>query len=415
MTHDTAVLEADAIIGQLLSPAALENPYPMYDRLRELAPNHLSAVGVRFVSTHELCLELLKSKDFGQSFGLGSEGRDTESAFITTIKESLILSDPPRHTRLRKLVNLAFSARMIKELSPRIQERVDSLLDDMAETMSREGRADLVTYLAMPLPAMVLGEMLGARPEDRDRLREWEEAIANVVKPVLDEELLLRADWATKELHSYIRELIDERRQTPGTDIISVLAKIESEGDTLTESELVNVVFTIMAAGSQTTTATLSTMTYLLLRDRADWTRLTEDAALIPGALDEVMRFEAPVQNSFMRVAVRQTVLGGVTVEEGEHVVGLLAAANRDPKVFAEPDELVLDRAEVAKSLAFGSGIHSCLGRALGRQQVIQGVESILRRFPDLALSEQEITWRRLLPVRQLDHLYVETTATGRQ
>jgi cytochrome P450 len=415
MTQDTAVLEADAIIGQLMSPVALENPYPMYDRLRELAPNHVSAVGVRFVSTHDLCGELLKSRDFGQSFGLGSEGRDAESAFLTTIKESLILSDPPRHTRLRKLVNLAFSARMIKELGPRIQERIDSLLDDMADTMDREGQADLVTSLAMPLPAMVLGEMLGARPEDRDRLREWEEAIANVVKPVLDEELLLQADWATKELHSYIRELIDERRRTPGTDIISVLAKIESEGETLTESELVNVVFTIMAAGSQTTTATLSTMTYLLLRNRADWSRLSEDHALIPNALDEVMRYEAPVQNSFMRVAVRETVLGGQKVEEGEHVVGLLAAANRDPKAFTDPDQLVLDRGELGKSLAFGSGIHSCLGRALGRQQVIQGVESILRRFPDLALSEQEITWRRLLPVRQLDRLYVETTATGRQ
>ncbi len=415
MTQDTAVLEADAIIGQLMSPVALENPYPMYDRLRQLAPNHVSAVGVRFVSTHDLCSELLTSDDFGQSFGLGSEGRDAESAFLVTVKESLISPDPPCPTRLRKFVDKAFLARLIEELSPRIQEQIDGLLDDMAETMGHEGRADLVTSLAMPLPALVFGEMLSAHPDDRVRLREWEDAIANVVKPVLDEQMLLRADWATKALHSYIGELIDERRRTPGTDVISILARTESEGDSLTESELVSVVFTIMAAGSQTTTATLSTMIYLLLRDRADWTRLREDPALIPDALDEVMRFEAPVQNSFMRVAVRQTVLGGERVEEGEHVVGLIAAANRDPKAYAESGRLVLDRAAAAESLAFESGIHTYLDWALGRRQVIQGVESILRRFPDLALSEQEITWRRLLPVRQLDHLYVETTETRRQ
>lgn len=408
MTADVAVMDADAIISQLMSPVALADPYPLYDRLRATAPNHLSSTGVRFVSTYQLCGELLRSRDFGQSFGLGSEGRDEESAFISMIKESLVLANPPQHTRLRKLVSLAFSARMIKELSPRIQERVDALLDAMAAKMAAGGTADIVTDLAMPLPALILGEMLGAREEDQERLREWEEAIADNVKPILDEELLRRADVATKELHKYIRELMVERRARPGDDIISVLTRIESEGDTLTEIELVNVIFTIMAAGSQTTTATLSTAMYLLLSDADSRSRLIAEPTLIPNALDEVMRFEAPVQNSFMRIALRPTELGGQKVAEGDHVVALLAAANRDPEVFQRPDSLEVDRAEVAKSLAFGSGIHSCLGRALGRQQVIQGVETLLRRFPRLRLAEQEIVWRRLLPVRQLDHLYVE-------
>jgi cytochrome P450 len=324
------------------------------------------------------------------------------------IKESLILLNPPEHTRLRRLVSLAFSTRMIKDLSPRIQDRVDALLDVVAEKMTDGGTADIVTDVAMPLPALVIGEMLGAREEDQERLREWEEAIADNVKPILDEELLRRADRATKELHNYIRELIDERRVRPGDDIISVLTRLESEGETLTEIEAVNVIFTIMAAGAQTTTATLTTAVWLLLSDPNVRTRLVAEPELIPNALDEVMRFEAPVQNTFMRIALRPTELGGEKVEEGEHVVGFFAAANRDPCAFERPDAFEVDRAELAKSLAFGSGIHTCLGRALGRQQVIQGVETILRRFPHLRLAEQEITWRRLLPVRQLDHLYVK-------
>jgi cytochrome P450 len=407
MTRQLIDMNADELIGTLMSPDALRDPYPIYDRLREIAPNHLTGLGVRFVSTHELCLELLKSKDFGQSFGFGSEGDGEESTFITTIKESLILSNPPRHTRLRKLVSLAFSGRMIKELTPRIQERLDDLMDDLEKTMAAQGVADLVKQVAEPLPALVLGEMLGARDEDRARLCEWEEAIANANKPILDGDLLARADWATRELHTYIRERVEERRENPGRDIISVLTRISADGETLTETELINVIWTIMAAGSQTTTTTLTTSMYLLLGNPETRAALVADPSKIPNGLDEIMRYETPVQNTFMRIALRPTTLGEQQVAEGEHVVGLLASANRDPQAFTDADSMNVERTELAKSMAFGAGLHSCLGRALGRQQVAQGVQTLLRRFPDLQLAEQDIIWRRLLPVRQLNHLYV--------
>jgi cytochrome P450 len=407
MTQQLVSMNADELIGTLMSPDALGDPYPIYERLREIAPNHLTGLGVRFVSTHDLCMELLKSKDFGQSFGFGSEGAGEDSTFISTIKESLILSNPPRHTRLRKLVSLAFSGRMIKELTPRIQERLDDLMDELDKSMAAGGSADLVKLVAEPLPALVLGEMLGARDSDRAALCEWEEAIANANKPILDGDLLARADWATAELHAYIKARVEERRENPGDDIISVLTRIESEGETLTEVELINVIWTIMAAGSQTTTTTLTTSMYLLLQDPETLAALKADPSRIPAALDEVMRYESPVQNTFMRIALRPTTLGGQQVAEGEHVVGLFASANRDPAAFDAPDTMNVDRPELAKSLAFGAGLHSCLGRALGRQQVIQAVETLLKRFPDLRLAEQDIIWRRLLPVRQLNHLYV--------
>src|SRR5581483_1278212 len=301
MTHQLASMNADELIGTLMSPSAMQDPYPIYDRLRDIAPNHLTELGVRFVSTHDICMELLKSKDFGQSFGFGSEGDGQDSTFIATIKESLILSNPPRHTRLRKLVSLAFSARMIKELTPRIQERLDDLMDDLDKSMTAHGSADLVKLVAEPLPALVLGEMLGARDDDRASLCEWEEAIANANKPILDGDLLERADWATRELHAYIKARVEERRGNPGADIISVLTRIESEGQTLTEVELINVIWTIMAAGSQTTTTTLTTSMYLLLQQPETRAALVADPSKIPTVLDEIMRYESPVQNTFMR------------------------------------------------------------------------------------------------------------------
>jgi cytochrome P450 len=413
MRQDTATLEADAIINELMSPQMQEDPYPLYDRLRELAPNHMSGFGVRFVSTHALCTELMRSKDFGQSFGMSSGAGDAGSTFLETVKDMLILMDPPNHTRIRKLVTLAFSARMIQELTPRIRERIEALLDGIAEAVERDGKADLVEMLAVPLPSMVLGEMLGAPPEDSQRLRAWEEAIADAIKPILAEDLVARADRATTELHNYIRTLIDKRRREPGTDIVSVLTKLESEGDSLSERELLNVIFTIMAAGSQTTTSALTSMVWHILRDREHWERLRREPELIGNALDEDMRLEAPLHNSFMRIALRPSVLGGEEIAAGEHVVALFAAANRDPRAFDNPDALVLDRDELIKSFTFGAGIHLCLGRALGRQEVILTVEALLQRFPDLQLCEQEFVWRRLLPLRQLDRLYVQTDAKG--
>jgi len=406
MTSETLVAEAEEIIQQLMAPVGVSDPYPLYDRLRTIAPNYRSVSGLRFASSYEVVAELLRSKDFGQSFGYGSDNHP-DNSFISTVKESLILANPPQHTRLRKLVTPAFTVQKMNALTPRIQEQVSELLDVMAEKMADGGTADIVADLATSLPAMVLGEMLGSQSEDRDRLREWEEAIADNTKPVVDDELMRRADWATRELQQYIREVIAERRLNPGPDIISTLIRVQEDGDVLTESELVNMIWTLMSAGSQTTTATISVTAYLLLSRPELRAQIAADPDEIPKLVDEALRYEPVVQNSWMRVALRPTTLGGEPVAEGEHVVAWWAAANRDPAVFNDPDELSLDRRELGRSLAFGLGIHSCIGRALGRNQVIEALGMLLQRFPDLQLADQEITWRRLLPVRQLDHLYV--------
>jgi cytochrome P450 len=208
--------------------------------------------------------------------------------------------------------------------------------------------------------------------------------------------------------HAYIRDLLAERRANPGDDLISALCAVEEEGDRITEAELLNVLFTIMAAGSETTTSLIASGTMLIGSHPAEREKLLADSALVSNAVDEILRYEAPVQNSFMRVALRDTTLGGDEVVEGEHVVALIGAANRDPARFAEPDRFLIDRANAGDHLAFGNGTHLCLGRILARQQGMSALGTLFRRFPHLSLIDDQPVWRKTLPTRRLDRLHVK-------
>ncbi len=396
-------VDPDALTIELMSDPQPADPYPLYHALREAAPNHPSMLGVRFVSSYPGCLELLRSPDFGQSFGFGSEEYG-DSAFIRMVGEMLILTNPPQHTRLRRLVSIAFSPRMIERQGPKIQANVDALLDEMAA----KGGGDLVVEFANPIPAMMLCDLLGAHFEDQPKIQAWSDAVADAVKPVLDEEVLRCADEAVLAFHAYIRQLLDERRADPGDDLISALCAVEEEGDRITEAELINVLFTIMAAGSETTTSLIASGTMLIGSHPEERAKLVADPALVSGAVDEILRYEAPVQNSFMRVALRDTVLCGDEVVEGEHVVALIGAANRDPGHFADPDHFAIDRPNAGEHLAFGNGHHFCLGRVLGRQQGMLALGTLFRRFPELRLLDDGPVWRKTLPTRRLDHLNVQ-------
>ncbi|HEY4408245.1 MAG TPA: cytochrome P450, partial [Acidimicrobiia bacterium] len=252
-------IDPDDLTIELMGDPQPGDPYPLYHALREAAPNHPSMLGVRFVSSYAGCIELMRSADFGQSFGFGSEEYG-DSAFIKMVGEMLILTNPPQHTRLRRLVSIAFSPRMIERQIPKIQGNVDTLLDQMAA----KGGGDLVAEFANPIPAMMLCDLLGAHFEDQPKIQGWSDAVADAVKPVLDEEVLRRADEATLAFHGYIRDLVAERKADPGEDLISALCAVEEEGDRITETELVNVLFTIMAAGSETTTSLIASGTMLI-------------------------------------------------------------------------------------------------------------------------------------------------------
>jgi cytochrome P450 len=288
---------------------------------------------------------------------------------------------------------------------PRLQAFVDTLLDGIAAA----GGAELVTEYAMPVPAMALTEMLGAPYEDHRAIQGWVDAVANSMKPVLEDELVRLADIATVEFDGYIRDLIAGRRKHLGDDLLSALIAAEEEGDRLTENELANLLFTIMAAGNETTTSLISTGTKLLLENPDEHKKLAADPSLIGNAVEEMLRYEAPIQNAFMRIADRDTTLMGEEVVEGEMVAALIGAANHDPAVFPEPDRFVVDRPGAENHLSFGGGIHFCLGRRIGLQSGMLALSSLLRRFPDLKL-EGTPNWRKTIPTRRLDRLDVTTT-----
>lgn len=396
-------MDPDDILIELLSEPQPADPYALYHALREAAPNHPSMLGVRFVSTHAGCTELMRSHDFTTGFGLAGDGFE-DRPFIKKTKEILVFTNGEQHTRLRRLVGIAFSPRHVEGVAPRIQAFIDKLLDGIAEA----GKAELITEYAMPVPAMVLTEMLGAPYEDHRAIQAWVDAVANSMKPVLEDELVRLADIATVEFDGYIRDMIAERRKDPGDDLLSALIAAEEEGDRLTENELANLLFTIMAAGNETTTSLISSGTMLLLTQPEEYKKIVADPGLMANAVDEMLRYEAPIQNAFMRIAAKDTVLMGDEVVGGEMVAALIGAANRDPDVFDDPDRFLVDRPNADAHLSFGSGIHFCLGRRVGLQTGTMALGSLVRRFPDLALADGA-TWRKTVPTRRLDRLDVVT------
>ncbi|HEY4411029.1 MAG TPA: cytochrome P450 [Acidimicrobiia bacterium] len=395
------MMDPDDILIELLSDPQTQDPYPLYRSLRETAPNHPSMLGVRFVSSHAGCTELMRSHDFTTGFGLAGGGFE-DRPFIKKTMEILVFTNGEQHTRLRRLVGIAFSPRMVEGVVPRLQAFVDGVLDDIAAA----GGAELVTEYAMPVPAMALTEMLGAPFEDHRAIQGWVDAVANSMRPVLEDELVRLADIATEEFDRYIRDLIAARRRNPGDDLLSALIAVEEEGDRLTENELANLLFTIMAAGNETTTSLVSTGTMLLLDHPDELKKLVADPGLMGNAVEEILRYEAPIQNAFMRIAACDTTLLGDEVVEGEMVAALVGAANRDPAVFPDPDRFQVDRPGAEAHLSFGAGIHFCLGRRIGLQSGMLALSSLIRRFPDLRLADRPV-WRKTVPTRRLDRLDV--------
>jgi len=396
-------MDPDDILIELLSEPPPGDPYRLYHALREAAPNHPSMLGVRFLSSHAGCTEVLRSGDFTTGFGFGGEGFE-ERPFIKKTMEILVFTNGEQHTRLRRLVSLAFSPKMVESVVPRLRAFVDQTLDRIADA----GSADLLVEYAMPVPAMVLTELLGAPFEDHRTIQAWVDAVANSMKPVLEDELVARADVATVEFDDYIRRLMAQRRRHPGDDLLSALLAVEEEGDRLTENELANLLFTIMAAGNETTTSLIASGTLLLLTHPDEHRKLVDDPGLIGNAVDEMLRYEAPIQNSFMRIAAHDTKLQGEEVVEGELVAGLIGAANRDPAVFADPDAFRLDRPNADDHLSFGAGIHFCLGRRVGLQSGMIALDALVRRFPKLELTATP-KWRKTIPTRRIDRLDVVT------
>jgi cytochrome P450 len=380
------------------------DPYPTYHRLRAEDPVHLSPLGFWVLTRYEDVVAVLRdgraAKEAIQEFVAAKLGVPPSPRSAL----SMLDRDPPDHTRLRALVSKAFTPRVVERLRPRIQDIVDDLL---ARVASR-GQMELIEEFAYPLPVIVICEMLGVPLADHERFRGWGLDIARGLDSVLlppESPVRERALAARSALAGYFRELITERRSSPRDDLLSALIAAEEAGDTLDEDELLSTCILLLIAGHETTVNLIGNGTLALLRHPDQRRRLRESPQLIGTAVEELLRFDGPVQRT-ARIPSADITVGGRTIKAGEMVMPFLAAADRDPAQFPDPDRLDIGRTE-NRHIAFGWGIHFCLGAPLARLEGQIAINTLVRRLPGLALATAEPEYRPSLTLRGLAALPV--------
>ncbi|MEA2501969.1 MAG: hypothetical protein QOD01_2080 [Actinomycetota bacterium] len=389
-----------------LDPEAHADPYPQYRRLREHAPMLRGPLGYWVLSRYADIAAVLRDPRFGvgvdeASLMLATTQDGPGVATMIELSRWMLFRDPPDHTRLRGLVSKAFTPRALEAVRPRVVEIVNRLIDDVAG----RDEVDLIAELALPLPVTVISELLGLPIEDQAQAREWAEAIAQVLDPIVTEEQATRADRAVKELAAYIGRVVAQRRREPGPDLLSRLIQAEDDGAHLSEAELISTVGLLFGAGHETTRNLIGNGMLALLRHPGELQRLRDDPSLIRSAVEELLRYDSPVQIAG-RGARADVVVGGEHIAAGEPMMLLVGAANRDPARFPDPDRLDVGRPDV-KMLSFGGGIHFCLGAMLARTEAQIAIGTLLARVPQIELATDHLEWRPHITLRGLSRLPV--------
>ena len=309
--------------------------------------------------------------------------------------------DPPDHTRLRSLVSKAFTPRSVSALAPRVQQIVEALLNDLAD----KKRFDLISEFAFPLPVIVIAEMLGIPAQDRDRFNVWSNDIALAVEPILSHEEIGRVERSSDEIVRYFENIIAERRRRPEDDLLSALLVVEEEGERLSHDELLGTLMLLLVAGNETTRSLIGNGMLALLKNPAQLQRLRDNPGLLDTAIDELLRYDSPVQ-LIIRVVLEDMEFNGRRLRAGQKVLILVGAANRDPAIFAAPSMLDIGREEKSH-LSFGRGIHYCLGSPLALLEARFAFAGLLARFPSIQLlSEPE--FRNQIVLRGVEELWIE-------
>jgi len=409
-------------VPELFDEGFKDDPWTRYAELRARSPVHLDPRGFYVLTRHADCLEVLRSKAASADAGRVApdavpegliyhqpERNPVADDMARAIEDNrpFIFRDPPEHTKMRGLVQKAFTPRMVEGLRPRIAAIVETLLDRACA----RGHIDVVADLAYPLPIQVICEMLGIPEGDRDRFSEW----SRVLSRSLDPEFLQPKD-ATEEriaavgaFGAYFLPLLEERRRAPGDDLLSALAVAEEDGEPLTDGQMMMTAILLLVAGHETTVNLISGGVLALLSNPGEQARWRADPSLTPGAVEELLRFVSPVQMTG-RVLTEDMELSGTRVPAGRYVLAMLASANRDPAVFTDPDTLVLDRVD-NRHLGFGFGIHHCLGAPLARLETAVTLERLLARTRSLELTGSSVRYRDQVILRGLVELPVRLRA----
>jgi hypothetical protein len=394
-------------------PEIQANPHPWLARLRREAPIHPHVMQEGAISwlltRHRDCVAVLRDPKWSASkfppAVLEAIAADPQAPFSVVARTALhmmLLKDGADHARLRTLVNKAFTPRVVAELRPRVQEITDELLD----AADRRGGFDAVEDFGMPLPIIVIAELLGVPLESRADLKRWSDALVTFLDGTIREGGLADSARACLEMRVYMDRLFDERRALPKRDLISRLLESHEVGDRLSNDELFATVVLILAAGHETTTNLIGNGLYTLLTHPAELAKLRAHPELAPSAVEELLRFEGPVAVTTRVPNAESRELLGCEVRLGSEVCLMLAAANRDPEVFPDPDRLDLARAD-NRHIAFGFGAHFCLGAALARLEGQIALGSAVARFPGMKLVDETPRWKPGIVLRGLEALEV--------
>jgi cytochrome P450 len=399
----------------LNSAEFLANPYPIYDQLRSNDPVYWSEQNSYWLLTRYSDIvslipneHLSSNRIVAHSDRMPAEIKEKFRPFFTAVSSWMLMVDPPDHTRLRGLVNKAFTPGVIANMQDLIQE----LVDDMLAGVAAEGRMDVITDLANPLPAMVIAELLGVPRTDQQQFKEWSDDITRALSGIdsakSKEELFGLYGIAQNSiiaLSSYFKERINELRLHPRENLLSALAQAEEQGDRLSENELFANCVLLMMAGHETTTNLIGNGILALLNNPEQREALTLNPELIVSAVEELLRYDSPVQK-MARIALADIDVDGKQIKKGDLVCFCFGGANRDPEQFATPRKLDIAR-KPNRHLAFGHGLHYCVGAALARLEGQIVVNTVLRRLPKLRLESETLEWHRNFTLRGLKSLPV--------
>ncbi len=397
-------LKTPIVQPDLTSPQFKANPYPFYARLREEAPAYRAKISRResiwLLTRYDDVVTLLKDERFGKDrFKAMTTEQQSKMPWLPPVVRPLARNmldmDPPDHTRLRSMVHKAFTPRLVEQLRGRMQ----TICDDLLDRVEKQGSMEVIRDYTSPLPTTIITEMLGIPPEDRPMFQRWSHKVVTIATST-DVLRVLPQLWLFLR---YLRKLFDKRRVDPRDDLISALIQTEEAGDTLSQDELLAMVFLILIAGQETTVTLLANSIFELIRHPEEQEMLRRDPSLLKPALEEMLRYAGPVDIASERFTREDVTIAGVTIPRGEKVSPVITSANRDEAYFKNADILDITR-DPNRHLGFGQGIHYCVGAPLARLEWMIAIETLLRRMPNLRLatSPESLQWRRGLFVRGL-------------
>jgi pimeloyl-[acyl-carrier protein] synthase len=401
-----ATSDASLSLVRLLEPEVLANPYPLYHKLRSEDPVHWDRFLQTWVVTrYSDVLNVLHSFSADRTptpEQLTAMGLSGLNPIAKVMVKQMLFMDAPAHTRLRGLASVAFTPQRVGVLRGHIQEIADHLLDRVQTT----GKMDIIADFAAPMPAIVTAEMLGVPTEDHSDLKKWSADFAEMLGNFQhNPDRIPRVLESTNNLTTYFRDAIGKMREHPREGLIHSFMTAELDGDRLTEEEIIANCVVIMVGGQETTTNLIGNGLLTLMRNPEQLAQLRDNPSLIPSAVEELLRYESPSQHTG-RIAREDVQMGGKQIRKGQAVMAIMAAANRDPERFSEPDQLILDRSD-NKHVAFGWSSHFCFGAPLARMEGQIAFETILRRLPNLGIVPGPLTWRDNSGLRGLTALPV--------